>query len=172
MVSSLRYGYLREATATFVDGICPTDQSTDSLTSTAGAGTTACVCYSRPVNPAFLAALNHLNHLGVMLFDKHNGVTFRLQHGTTRDVVSTRLFIDGQTLEYFNQIPFWQTVQWPGETYKPGSSLKWNSLSAGARLYCDLPGHGALSGCWRSQALRRWGITATVLPGTHRMVCR
>jgi type VI secretion system protein ImpL len=92
------------------------------------------------INPAFLAALNHLSPLGVTLFGKRSGVTFYLQPGTAREVVSTRLFIDGQTLEYFNQMPFWQTIQWPGETYKPGASLMWKSLSAGARLYDDRPG--------------------------------
>lgn len=92
------------------------------------------------VNLAFLSALNRLNHLGMTLFDKHSGVTFRLQPGTAHDVVRTHLFIDGQTLVYFNQMPFWQTVHWPGETYKPGAFLKWNSLNAGARLYDDQPG--------------------------------
>ncbi|ROP49444.1 type VI secretion system protein ImpL [Enterobacter sp. BIGb0383] len=92
------------------------------------------------VSPAFLTALNRLNRIGMTLFSETTGVKFRLQPETARDVVSTRLFIDGQRLDYANQMPFWRDIHWPGETYQPGTSLMWNSARAGARLYSDLPG--------------------------------
>jgi type VI secretion system protein ImpL len=92
------------------------------------------------VSPAFLAALNRLNQAGQVLFAKGFGVAFRLQPESARDVAMTELFIDGVTLKYFNQMPFWQEVRWPGETMAPGASLVWSSVQAGARLYRDFPG--------------------------------
>ncbi len=92
------------------------------------------------VSPAFLAALNRLDNVGQVLFAKGFGVAFRLQPGTTKEVVQTTLFIDGVTLNYFNQMPFWQDVRWPGDTMVPGASLSWTSVRAGARLYADIPG--------------------------------
>lgn len=92
------------------------------------------------VSPAFLAALNRLDNVGQVLFAKGFGVAFRLQPGTTKEVVQTALFIDGVTLNYFNQMPFWQDVRWPGDTMVPGASLSWTSVRAGARLYADIPG--------------------------------
>lgn len=92
------------------------------------------------VNPQFLKQLNHLDRLGRTLNGDSEGIRFRLQAGTARDVVSTELRIDGQTLTYFNQMPFWQEMQWPGGTDYPGASLIWTSVRAGARLYYDTPG--------------------------------
>ncbi len=92
------------------------------------------------VNPAFINKLNQLDRLGHALNDTGWGFRFRLQAGTARDVVQTELSIDGQRLLYFNQMPFWQDIQWPGDTYAPGASLMWTSVRAGARLYFDTPG--------------------------------
>ncbi|MCC1724614.1 hypothetical protein KSI32_24950, partial [Salmonella enterica subsp. enterica serovar Indiana] len=77
---------------------------------------------------------------GHALNDRGWGFRFRLQAGTARDVVQTELSIDGQRLLYFNQMPFWQDIQWPGDTYAPGASLMWTSVRAGARLYFDTSG--------------------------------
>lgn len=92
------------------------------------------------VNAAFLSKLNQLDRLGHALNDTGWGFRFRLQAGTARDVVQTELSIDGQKLVYFNQMSFWQDIQWPGDTYYPGASLVWTSVRAGARLYFDTPG--------------------------------
>lgn len=92
------------------------------------------------VNPAFINKLNLLDRLGHAFNDTGWGFRFRLQAGTARDVVQTELSIDGQKLLYFNQMPFWQGIQWPGDTYYPGASLVWTSARAGARLYFDTPG--------------------------------
>ncbi|MEA9389773.1 ImcF-related family protein [Acerihabitans sp. TG2] len=92
------------------------------------------------VNPQFLTQLNHLDQLGRTLNGNSEGIGFQLQAGTARDVVKTELRIDGQTLTYVNQQPFWQDMQWPGETYYPRASLIWTSIRAGARLYFDTPG--------------------------------
>lgn len=92
------------------------------------------------VNAAFLSKLNQLDRLGHALNDTGWGFRFKLQAGTARDVVQTELNIDGQKLVYFNQMPFWQDIQWPGDTYYPGASLVWTSVRAGARLCFDTPG--------------------------------
>ncbi|MFO6298668.1 ImcF-related family protein [Rahnella selenatireducens] len=92
------------------------------------------------VSPAFLSKLNQLDRLGHALNDNGWGFRFKLQAGTARDVVQTELSIDGQTLVYFNQMPFWADIQWPGDTYYPNAELVWTSTRAGARLYFDTPG--------------------------------
>ncbi len=92
------------------------------------------------VNAAFLSKLNQLDRLGHALNDTGWGFRFKLQAGTARDVVQTELSIDGQKLVYFNQMPFWQDIQWPGDTYYPSASLVWTSVRAGARLCFDTPG--------------------------------
>ncbi|WP_232776859.1 ImcF-related family protein [Rahnella sp. AA] len=92
------------------------------------------------VSPAFLSKLNQLDRLGHALNDNGWGFRFKLQAGTARDVVQTGLSIDGQRLVYFNQMPFWADIQWPGDTYYPNAELVWTSVRAGARLYFDTPG--------------------------------
>ncbi|HBZ14753.1 MAG TPA: hypothetical protein DEO73_03200 [Pantoea sp.] len=92
------------------------------------------------VNPSFLNKLNQLDRLGHALNDNGWGFRFTLQAGTARDVVQTNLRIDGQQLLYFNQMPFWQGMQWPGDTYSPGVLMTWTSVRAGERLYFDAPG--------------------------------
>lgn len=92
------------------------------------------------VNTAFLSKLNQLSRLGHALNDRGWGFRFKLQAGTARDVVQTELSIDGQKLVYFNQMPFWTDIQWPGDTYYPNAELMWTSVRAGARLYFDTPG--------------------------------
>ncbi|MTD29394.1 type VI secretion protein VasK [Erwinia sp. J316] len=99
-------------------------------------------------NPVFLRALNQLSQLSDVLFtDGSQGISFELQARPTPQVVETRLTIDGQTLRYFNQMAEWQMFRWPGETFKPGTILTWNSSTAGARLFGDY------SGTW---GLIRW----------------
>lgn len=92
------------------------------------------------VSPQFLTQLNHLNRLGHTLYGGKWGVNFQLQANAVRDVVKTELNIDGQRVVYFNQMPLWEDIQWPGETYRPGASIIWTSTQAGAQLYFDAPG--------------------------------
>jgi type VI secretion system protein ImpL len=99
-------------------------------------------------NPAFLRAVNQLSQLSDILFtDGSQGIGFELQARAVPEVVETQLTIDGQKLHYFNQAAEWQRFRWPGETFKPGTTLTWTSTSAGARLYGDY------SGTW---GLLRW----------------
>lgn len=92
-------------------------------------------------NPAFLRAINQLSQLSDILFtDGSQGITFELQARPVPQVVETQLTIDGQKLHYFNQMADWQSIRWPGDTYKPGTMLTWTTVNAGARLFGDYSG--------------------------------
>lgn len=92
-------------------------------------------------NPAFLRAINQLSELSDILFtDGSQGISFDLQARPVPRVVETQLTIDGQKLQYFNQMADWQSFRWPGDTYKPGTMLTWTSVNAGARLFGDYRG--------------------------------
>lgn len=93
-------------------------------------------------NPAFLRAINQLSELSDILFtDGSQGISFDLQARPVPRVVETQLTIDGQKLNYFNQMADWQSFRWPGDTYKPGTMLTWTSVNAGARLFGDYRGN-------------------------------
>lgn len=92
-------------------------------------------------NPAFLRAINQLSQLSDILFtDGSQGISFELQARPVPQVVETQLTIDGQKLHYFNQMADWQSIRWPGYTYKPGTMLTWTTVNAGARLFGDYSG--------------------------------
>lgn len=92
-------------------------------------------------NPAFLRAINQLSQLADILFtDGSQGISFELQARPVPQVVETQLTIDGQKLHYFNQMTDWQSFRWPGDTYRPGTTLTWTSVDAGARLFGDYSG--------------------------------
>ncbi|MEQ0220386.1 ImcF-related family protein [Klebsiella sp. CN_Kp114] len=92
-------------------------------------------------NPAFLRAINQLSQLSDILFtDGSQGISFELQARPVPQVVETQLTIDGQKLHYFNQMADWQSIRWPGDTYKPGTMLTWTTVNAGARLFGDYSG--------------------------------
>lgn len=92
-------------------------------------------------NPAFLNAVNQLSQLSDILFtDGSQGISFELQARPVPQVVETQLTIDGQQLNYFNQMADWQSFRWPGDTWKPGTMLTWTSTSAGSRLFGDYSG--------------------------------
>lgn len=93
------------------------------------------------LNPAFLSAMNQLSQLSEVMFtDGRQGIHFELQARPMSQVVETRLNIDGQPLHYFNQMATWQSFNWPGETYQPGTLLTWTTVQAGSRLFGDYRG--------------------------------
>ncbi|WP_160287340.1 ImcF-related family protein [Pseudomonas knackmussii] len=92
-------------------------------------------------DPAFLKAINQLSALADLLYtDGGMGLTFQLQAKPVRDVVQTTLIVDGERLEYFNQMEFWQSFSWPSRIDHPGASLSWTSVRTGTRLYGDYAG--------------------------------
>lgn len=92
-------------------------------------------------NPAFLDAINTLSQVAEAAFPRGTaGMTFELRPGTAAGVVQTGLIIDGQHLNYMNQMPAWSRFSWPADTQAPGASLSWISTQAGTRQYAELPG--------------------------------
>lgn len=88
------------------------------------------------VNPAFLSAINKLADISDIVFAQGDaGVHFELMARPSRDVARTQLTLDGQKLDYFNQMASWQSFTWPGNTYYPGVELSWRSTSTEMRLY-------------------------------------
>lgn len=88
------------------------------------------------VNPAFLAAINQLADIADIIFAQGDaGVHFELMARPSRGVARMQLTLDGQNLDYFNQMESWQSFTWPGNTYYPGVDLSWRSNTAEMRLY-------------------------------------
>lgn len=88
------------------------------------------------VNPSFLAAINQLADISDIVFAQGDaGVHFELMARPSRDVARMQLTLDGQNLDYFNQMESWQSFTWPGNTYYPGVDLSWRSNTAEMRLY-------------------------------------
>ncbi len=88
------------------------------------------------VNPAFLAAINQLADISDIIFAQGDaGVHFELMARPSRDVARMQLTLDGQYLDYFNQMESWQSFTWPGNTWYPGVDLSWRSVNTEMRLY-------------------------------------
>lgn len=94
------------------------------------------------ISPAFLAAINKLADISDIVFAQGDaGVHFELMARPSRDVARTQLTLDGQKLDYFNQMESWQSFTWPGNTYYPGVDLSWRSVNTEMRLYTSNQGN-------------------------------
>ncbi|ELY6247617.1 type VI secretion protein VasK [Cronobacter universalis] len=93
------------------------------------------------VNPAFLAAINQLATIADTVFAQGDaGVRFELMARPSRNVARVALTLDGQKLDYFNQMESWRSFVWPGETWYPGVDLSWRSVTSGMQLYSNQSG--------------------------------
>ena len=94
------------------------------------------------VSPDFLRAINQLAELSDIVFSQGDAsVHFELMARPSRDVARVQLTLDEQNLDYFNQMESWQSFTWPGNTYYPGVSLSWRSVSSGMQLYASHQGN-------------------------------
>ncbi|WP_145504155.1 ImcF-related family protein [Yersinia vastinensis] len=97
------------------------------------------------INPAFLAAINQLADISDVVFAQGDaGVHFELMARPSRDVARMQLAVDGQQLDYFNQMESWQSFTWPGNTYYPGVDLSWRTVNTEMRLYENVQGNWGL----------------------------
>ena len=88
------------------------------------------------VSPAFLKSINQLADISDIIFAQGDaGVRFELMARPSRDVARVQLAVDGQSLDYFNQMAGWQSFTWPGNTYYPGVDLSWRTVNTEMRLY-------------------------------------
>ncbi|WP_454767037.1 ImcF-related family protein [Cupriavidus campinensis] len=99
---------------------------------------------SLAIDPAFLAAINRLQHIGArLLAHGEPRYRFELKPVPTPGLTDTRLTLDGQTLHYYNQREVWQAMAWPAATPGyPGTRLQWQTEAAGTNQ------HYAFGGRW------------------------
>ena len=94
------------------------------------------------VSPDFLRAINLLAELADIVFAQGDaGIHFELMARPSRDIARMQLTLDEQNLDFFNQMESWQSFTWPGNTYYPGVSLRWRSVSSGMQLYASNQGN-------------------------------
>ncbi|MDK1184813.1 ImcF-related family protein [Cronobacter turicensis] len=93
------------------------------------------------VNPAFLTAINQLAAIADTVFAQGDAsARFELMARPSRDVARVQLTLDGQKLDYFNQMESWRSFVWPGETWYPGVDLSWRTVTSGMQLYSNQSG--------------------------------
>ncbi|ALB66618.1 ImcF-related family protein [Cronobacter dublinensis] len=93
------------------------------------------------VNPAFLDAINQLAAIADTVFAQGDaGVRFELMARPSRNIARMQLTLDGQKLDYFNQMDSWRDFVWPGETWYPGVNLSWRTVTSGMQLYSNNSG--------------------------------
>lgn len=87
-------------------------------------------------SPDFIEALKLFNDISTELLQSGDvSVSFDLMPRTGSKVTRSELIINKQKLEYFNQAPTWERINWPGEGYSTYSQLSWSSDISGLRLY-------------------------------------
>ncbi|WP_454766951.1 ImcF-related family protein [Cupriavidus campinensis] len=97
-------------------------------------------------DPAFLAAINRLQRIGVRLLAQGEpGYRFEVQPIPTPGLTDTLLTLDGQTLHYYNQRETWQAMAWPGSHQaEPGTRLQWQTEAAGTNKHYEFGGRWGL----------------------------
>ncbi|WP_230492822.1 type VI secretion IcmF C-terminal domain-containing protein [Martelella alba] len=94
------------------------------------------------VDSAFLEAINQLADISDIVFAQGDAeIHFELMARPSRNVARMKLTLNGQNLDYFNQMESWRSFIWPGNTYFPGTDLRWRTANAEMRLYAHHPGH-------------------------------
>ncbi|MGB9098678.1 ImcF-related family protein [Erwinia sp.] len=95
------------------------------------------------VSSAFLQAINELGAITDIVFAQGDaGLRFELMARPSQDVARMQLTVEGEKMDYFNQMNGWQSFRWPGETHYPGANLNWQSTtSSGMQLYDNIQGN-------------------------------
>ncbi|MBS3826070.1 ImcF-related family protein [Proteus mirabilis] len=94
------------------------------------------------INPQFLKAINQLADISDIVFAQGDAnIHFELMARPAKGVAQVQLILDGQKLDYFNQMESWQSFIWPGESYYPGVTLNWQSVRSGMQIYANYQGN-------------------------------
>ncbi|EMA4781680.1 type VI secretion protein VasK [Providencia rettgeri] len=97
------------------------------------------------INPEFLKAINQLADISDIVFAQGDAnIRFELMARPSKGVAQVQLVLDGQKLDYFNQMESWQSFVWPGESYYPGVTLNWQSVRSGMQIYANYQGNWGL----------------------------
>lgn len=87
-------------------------------------------------SPKFIETLNLFNELSHQIISSGDTkIAFDIMPRSGNNIVRSELVIDKQKVNYFNQMPIWNRVSWPGEEYSPYAQLSWSSDESGLRLY-------------------------------------
>lgn len=97
------------------------------------------------INPEFLKAINQLADISDIVFAQGDAnIHFELMARPAKGVAQVQLILDGQKLDYFNQMESWKSFIWPGESYYPGVTLNWQSVRSGMQIYAQYQGNWGL----------------------------
>ncbi|RLR68530.1 type VI secretion protein VasK, partial [Pseudomonas aeruginosa] len=97
------------------------------------------------INPEFIKAINQLADISDIVFAQGDAnIRFELMARPSKDVAQVQLMIDGQKLDYFNQMESWKSFIWPGESYYPGVTLNWQSVRSGMQIYANSQRNGGV----------------------------
>ncbi|UNH39820.1 ImcF-related family protein [Moellerella wisconsensis] len=97
------------------------------------------------INPEFLKAINQLADISDIVFAQGDAnIHFELMARPSKGVAQVQLVLDGQKLNYFNQMESWKSFIWPGESYYPGVTLNWQSVRSGMQIYANYQGNWGL----------------------------
>lgn len=68
------------------------------------------------INPEFLKAINQLADIADIVFAQGDAnIRFELMARPSKGVAQVQLVLDGQKLDYFNQMESWKSFIWPGK---------------------------------------------------------
>lgn len=97
-------------------------------------------------DPAFLAAINRLQRIGVhLLAQGEPRYRFEIRPIPTPGLTDTLLTLDGQKLRYYNQRETWHAMTWPADSLEyPGTRLQWQTETAGTNKHYEFTGRWGL----------------------------
>lgn len=94
------------------------------------------------INPEFIKTINQLADISDIVFAQGDAnIRFELMARPSKGVAQVQLILDGQKLDYFNQMESWKSFIWPGESYYPGVTLNWQSVRSGMQIYANYQGN-------------------------------
>lgn len=97
------------------------------------------------INPEFIQAINQLADISDIVFTQEDAqIRFELMARPSRGVAHLQLQLDGQKLDYFNQMQGWKSFIWPGESYYPGVTLNWQSIHSSMQIFANYQGNWGL----------------------------
>lgn len=86
--------------------------------------------------PEFLDALALFGEISTELLSSGDTkIAFDLMPRSGSGILRSELFVDKQSVIYFNQMPTWKRIIWPGNDYSPFAQLSWSTDDTGLRLY-------------------------------------
>ncbi|GLQ48610.1 ImcF-related family protein [Dyella flava] len=97
------------------------------------------------VDPAFLEALNRLQHIAHVLFPSGDSrLRYELRAVPTPDVTDLSIVLSGRELHYFNQREAWMPFEWPGDALDNTTRIDWQTQQGGLRSSLEFEGRFGL----------------------------